>query len=189
MDVSAWLPVIGYTGIYEVSDTGMVRSIDRTIQLSNGRLRKIKGKLISPKHNEDGYLFVSLSKDGIVKTKYTHRLVAQAFIPNPGILPEVNHLSGNKTDNTVENLQWCTHQQNVVHAYVTGLSNNIGASHRCAVGVIDNTLEKEYGTVKEWCDARGINYSTGRNILNGSNKSRTIDLTGVVRIPKSLDNV
>lgn len=182
-----WRPIIGYDGFYEVSDTGMVRSVDRYINLSDRRKRRIKGKVLKHKRNADNYLFVSLSKDGVARTCYVHRLVATAFIPNPGDLPEVNHRSGQKEDNSIGNLAWVTHKQNVQHAYDNRLTSNMGASHSFAVGVIDNELGMTFDTIREWCNARGIKYSTGRNLMNGSNKSKTIDLSGVVKITKTND--
>lgn len=178
-----WKPIKGYKGFYEVSNTGQVRSLDRSIKVSAGK-RKVKGKMMAIKTKQDGYQYVTLSRNGKHAHCYVHRLVAGAFLPNVGNLPEVNHLSGNKADNTVGNLQWCTHQQNVQHAYANGLTANIGGSHYFAMGVIDNTLGREFGTVKEWCEARGINYSTGRNLLNGHNTSNRIDLSGIVKTTK-----
>ena len=182
MSGQEWKPVQGYQGLYEVSDHGVVRSLDRAVSLPNGKTKKITGKIIAPKRHSQGYRFVSLSQGGATKNKYIHRLVATAFIANPLGLAEVNHISGNKADNCVENLQWVTHKENVQHAYANGLSSNVGGNHYLAAGVIDNVLGKRFATVKEWAAARGIPYSTGRNLLNGSNKSKTIDLTGVVKI-------
>lgn len=175
-----WKPVQEYNGFYEVSNHGLVRGVDRAIPMPGGRIRNVKEKLLKPKRSADGYLFVSLSKYGVTNTRYIHRLVAVAFIPNPHGLPEVNHKDGNKMNNVPDNLEWCTHQQNVMHAYENGLSSNIGGNHGFAAGVIDNTLGRSFETVKEWCAARGINYSTGRNILNGQ-KSKRISLQGVFK--------
>ena len=185
MQEQVWKPVFQYEGYYEVSDHGNVRGVDRAIQLPDEKIRKVKGRLIAPKRNADGYLFVSLSRNGVTNTRYIHRMVAVAFIPNPWQLPEANHLDGDKTNNVPANLQWVTHQDNVIHAYAYGLNRNMGGSHKMAVGVIDNILGREFETVKDWCAARGINYNTGRNLLNGLNKSKTIDLTGVVKISKT----
>jgi hypothetical protein len=181
LDNELWQPGQGYEGYYEVNTCGVIRGIDRLANLPDGRKRRIKGRILATKRNNDNYLFVSLSKDGITKTKYIHRAVAEAFIPNPWGLPEVNHLDGNKENNAIANLQWCTHQQNVQHAYDTGLSSNKGGTHPFAVRIIDNVLNMVFATEKEWCVARGINYSTGRNILKGQ-KSRTISLKDIVKI-------
>lgn len=188
MRKETWEPVKHYKGYYEVSDLGRVRSLDRVV-LSNERTKRILGKVLKPKQHPDKYLFVSLSKGGTTKTAYIHRLVANAFIPNPRGLAEVNHKSGDKRDNAIANLEWVSHQQNVQHAYLNSLTSNMGGKHSFAVGVIDNQLGREFGTLKEWCDARSINYSTGRNLLNGTKEKHSeysrIDLTRVVKVIKN----
>ena len=183
-----WIPILGYEGYYSVSHDGTVRSLDRVLTLPNGNTRQVKGKVLSNKINNDGYCFVTLSKDGVSRTKYIHILVAQAFIPNPDGLPEVNHLDGDKTHNTPDNLEWCTHQQNVQHCFDTGLCKNKGGNHYFAVGVIDNSIGQEFATIKEWCAYRGFNYNTGRNVLSGGNKSKVIDLSKIVLQKKDNSN-
>ena len=95
-----WRAVPGYEGLYEVSNTGMVRSLRHN-------------KIMSPNTNRYGYKYINLCKDGIIKTKTIHRLVAQVFIPNPDNLPEVNHKDEDKTNNSVDNLEWCVHIYNM----------------------------------------------------------------------------
>ncbi len=143
---------------------------------------------LRPRDNGSGYLFVRLCKDGIRMRQYVHRLVAVTFIENVEGKCCVNHKDGNPQNNAVENLEWVTHRENMLHAYDTSLCGQQGGRHTFAVGVIDNTLGMQFGTIKDWCQARGINYSTGRNLLRGSNKSRTIDLSGVMLTNKNNDN-
>ncbi len=181
-------PVLGYEGYYSVSSTGIVFSLDRIICLPNGNKRQVKGRALSCKNSSDGYSFVSLSKDGESRTKYIHILVAQAFIPNPDGLPEINHKSGIKSDNTVDNLEWCTRQQNVRHCFDTGLCKNKGGNHYFAVAVTDNTLGQSFETILDWAVAREIPYSTARNILSGNNKTRVIDLSAIVLTKKARNN-
>lgn len=187
-NVINWKPVKDYYGFYEISDCGTVRGIKRTITLQGGHTRVVAGRILKPKINNYGYYFVTLSIGGVVRTKYLHRLVAEAFLENPDNLPEVNHLDGNKATNNVSNLAWCTHQQNVQHCFDTGLCRHKGAGHCFSVGVIDNYLGLQFDTIKDWCAARGINYNTGRNILNGSNTSKTIDVTNIFLQKKSKTN-
>ena len=107
-----------------------------------------------------------------------HRLVASAFISNPNNLPQVNHISGNKLNNTPENLEWVDGSANTIHAYKNNLNKHQGEGHTFAVGIIDNISGEVFHTIKEFCNHYGINYNTGRNALNGQgNLSNLIDLT------------
>ena len=74
----------------------------------------------------NGYSSVDLCKDGTIKKYLIHRLVAEAFIPNPEKKPQVNHINGIKTDNRLDNLEWCTHSENMLHSYKQGLSSTKG---------------------------------------------------------------
>lgn len=182
MDFIQWKPINGFNGSYDVNNKGYVRSNKRTITLPNHTTRLIRARLLKVRQNNDGYSEVRLSKDGKTYTRFIHRLVAEAFVPNPDNLPEVNHISGDKTDNTPANLEWTTHSLNVQHSYNTGLNTNQKGNHAFAVGVIDNQIGKQFSNIKEWCAARGINYSTGRNILSGCNKSKKIDRTLIIKL-------
>ena len=101
MKKEIWKPVVGYEGLYEVSNLGRVKSV------KFGRERVLK-----PIKHPNGYLCVNLCKDGKRKNCLVHRLVAQAFIPNPLNLPEINHINEQKTENRASNLQWCDRQYN-----------------------------------------------------------------------------
>ncbi len=111
-----WKRVEGYEGYYEVSNEGRVRSIYRIIERKNGIPQTIKDKLLSMHENDHGYYCLNLSREGSGTIKKIHRLVAETFIPNPGKLPEVNHIDEVKTNNFLDNLEWCTSQHNVEHS-------------------------------------------------------------------------
>jgi hypothetical protein len=96
-----WQPVRGYEGRYEVSDTGQVKG-------PRGPRK--------PSFHSKGYVQVNLHNDGTRKWFYVHRLVATHFIPNPNHCAQVNHKDGNKTNNVVSNLEWCTASENAIHA-------------------------------------------------------------------------
>ena len=106
-----WRAVVGYEGFYEVSENGEVRSVSRIVSIGS-TTRKIEGKTLSMSKDQDGYLTVSLSKKNKVVTKRVHRLVAEAFIPNPDNLPIINHKDEIKDNNNYKNLEWCTIKYN-----------------------------------------------------------------------------
>lgn len=107
---------------YEVSNLGRVKSLGRYIPVKAGALRFKKETILKPRNNGKGYLSVQLSiGDGKFKDKYIHRLVGEAFLPNPEDLPEINHIKGIKSLNSVSDLEWCTRLQNIQHSVITGL--------------------------------------------------------------------
>ncbi len=108
--------LIGYENSYKISDKGRIFTKRR---LDGNRI--IYGKELHPQVTEDGYLKVSLTKDSVSKKFYVHRLVALHFIENPSNLPQVNHIDGNKFNNDVSNLEWCTKEQNQEHAVINSL--------------------------------------------------------------------
>lgn len=104
-----WKPIPGYEGLYDASDIGNVK---------NART----GKMLKLQNSGNGYFKVKFSCGGKVSTHWVHRLVAEAFLPNEGGLPVVDHKDGNKRNNAVDNLEWCSHKENSVRAYEKGFT-------------------------------------------------------------------
>ena len=125
--MSSWKAVKGFESIYQVSTHGEVKSLKRRITYQNGTKRDISEKILKPKDNGQGYKFVSLSYKNIRYNCYIHRLVAETFIHNENKLPFVNHIDGVPENNTVENLEWVTHSQNIQHAYSIGLIRKVSS--------------------------------------------------------------
>lgn len=104
MQTEIWKPVKGYEGLYEISNFGRVKS------LGNDKSRK--EKILKPIKDKGGYLYVGLCRDGKGKWFKVHRLVAEAFLPNPEGFEQVNHKDENKSNNCSSNIEWCSHKYN-----------------------------------------------------------------------------
>lgn len=114
--VEVWKDIAGYEGLYQVSNTGKVRSIDRYVMHKRLGKKFCGGRLIAPHTSNNGYATVNLCKENKYKSHSVHRLVAIAFIPTDNVeLVEVNHIDENKQNNDVENLEWVTKSQNNHH--------------------------------------------------------------------------
>lgn len=109
-------PIKDYEGLYEVSDKGRVKSVERTCIRKNGWPLTTKEKFLKQGYSPDGYKLVGLSKNGKISTKKVHRLVALAFLDNSDKI-EVNHKDGNPENNNVSNLEWVSRSENLFHSY------------------------------------------------------------------------
>ena len=118
-----WKDVVGYEGYYKVSSSGRIYSVPRKVKIADRIFRNVGGKYLRSTYS-DGYLVVGLSRNSKAKTCYVHRLVATAFVANIKNKAQINHINGIKTDNSKENLEWCTLQENITHAIKTGLYEN-----------------------------------------------------------------
>lgn len=176
-----WRPIVGWEGLYEVSNCGRVRSLDRWVRCKLNSRQFREGKIRVPIIDKDGYEKVTMSGGGKFKIMPIHRLVAIAFIPNPENLPEINHKDLDKRNNRDENLEWYDNKRNIHHAISKGRRHAV-TNPRCArkltieqvqairklrfEGLSYRKIGKEFGihntTVwaivndETWCDPRTI---------------------------------
>ncbi len=121
MQQEIWKNIKGYEKYYQISSTGKIKSLER--KDARGYLRKEKiRKLI--KGSTNGYVTIKLMVNKTYKHYLFHRLLAEAFIPNPENKPEVNHKDGNKFNNNISNLEWVNRTENINHAFKNGLMND-----------------------------------------------------------------
>ena len=163
-----WRDVVGYEGLYKVSNKGNVRSVARKDSIG----RKCGGRMLKPLSHKVGYLQVQLHKNGKMKNKYIHRLVAEAFIPNLNNLPEVNHIDEIKDNNELSNLEWCTRQYNNNHGTrIERVSKKVRAI---------NVKTSEVHTFSSTREAGRKGYSSGvvSKACRGVYKARTGKLVG-----------
>ena len=130
-----WKDILGYEGLYQVSNFGRVKSLKRKWV--------IKDKILKPTKNRNGYIMIILCKKSMRKNILLHRLVAEAFLPNPHNLPQVNHKDEQKNNNVVTNLEWCDAKYN--NCYGTKLNRY---SLKRSKPVLQYTLDGEF--VREW---------------------------------------
>lgn len=155
-------------GIFLVSSKGSVRRLKYQHVDKKGRVHKFKETSIKA-HNRKGYLYVTMCYKGTSCQALVHRLVAEAFIPNPENKPEVNHIDGNKHNNCVDNLEWISHIENMYHAQTTGLlKHHKGSGHFRSRAVI----ALDYETGEELAIFRSANlasiFCTGKTTSGGS---------------------
>ena len=152
-----WKDIKGYEGLYQVSSEGRVRSLDRIVVYKDGRKSFFKGKILKNVLDDKLYFVVSLynGKRNVLKV---HRLVAQAFIPNPNNYPQINHIDENPKNNRVENLEWCNQYYN--NTYGTRLNRVAKTKSKSIFQINSNSqIIKEYPSITYI--ARTFGYSMG----------------------------
>lgn len=193
-----WKDISEYEGLYQISNLGNVKS-----QHSNRMNRQKPGKLLKIALMKNGYMSLELRMGDTNKRHLIHRLIAESFISNPDNKPVVNHINGIKTDNRIENLEWCTQSENIRHAIDTGLRGTsfgppkgtkpwntdklLSEEHKAKLSkaklgkpslkkrkVIDTSTGIIYNGIQEAADAFGVKYS---NMCGKLYKKNKINLT------------
>ena len=124
VEIEIWKPIPGYEGLYEVSNLGKVKSLPRNRFIKNTTYTYLSSeKILKLDIGKSNYYRTCLSENKKNKRFLVHRLVAMSFISNPENKPMVNHINSIRTDNRVENLEWCTHSENMIHGFNKGFCN------------------------------------------------------------------
>ena len=151
-----WKDIKDYEGLYQVSNLGRVKRITT-------------GRVLKPLKHANGYLMVKLSKNSIVYTKTVHRLVAEAFIPNPEHKPEINHIDENKTNNNVSNLEWMTRKENINHGTRTERMSKTQSIPIIATNIKTGESKEFYGA-RECARQLGLTHGNIASVLKGRYK-------------------
>jgi hypothetical protein len=171
-----WKDIKGYEGYYQVSNAGRVKSLPRRLERRGRWHMNIRERILKPAINRKGYERIRLCVQMQERDFSVHRLVAEAFLPNPESKPEVNHINCNKADNRVDNLEWATTKENVTHAIANNLRRGL-KGERSAKAMLTNAqaaeLRAKYGsrkmTIRELSNETNISYTVVQKIV--TNKS------------------
>lgn len=176
-DIEEWRDCVEFPDRYQVSNIGNVRS--KSYLKTGANIHGTFSFLTTPKPialatNPDGYIQVRLAVDGLKYSRTVHRMVAQAFISNPDSLPCVNHKNCNRSDNRVENLEWCTNQYNIQYGYDTGNNSNAGEKHPSSILNVEKVLEIKSLEIlgfscSDIASQIGLKYHTVYKVLKRSN--------------------
>lgn len=145
-----WRPIKGYEGIYEVSNLSRVKSLAR-----KGNNRTLKDRIMRQYVGKTGYKQIRLCKNNETKLCRVHILIARAFVENPCNYPIINHIDGNKCNNNISNLEWCSFSHNARHAYDTGLKKMKEVAQKNE----DGSLVKVWKCISRASIETGINQS------------------------------
>lgn len=152
--IEVWKNIAGYEGLYMVSNLGRVKSLE----FRNGACVKSRERIMTPTDNGNGYKIVGLRRGNHKANHYVHRLVAEAFIPNPKAMNVVNHIDFDKGNNKADNLEWCSQTDNVMHSLV----HMVGIRKPRRTNTGENYITKRRGRYRVIIDKK--EYPTSKTI-------------------------
>lgn len=187
--IERWIDIQGYEGLYQISSHGNVRSLDRSKKANHNNYYIAKGKLLKHSFNHKNYPEVALyNKEGKRRNHRIHKLVATNFLVKGSNQTQINHKDGIKSNNNIDNLEWCTGEENIYHAYETGLYKHGQESHlsllteKEVLEIIE--LRKQGLLQKEISQKFNVSVGAIANILSGKSWNRLTRLTERVKIAK-----
>lgn len=173
-----WRDVKGFEGLYQVSNLGRIKSLDkftlcgRDFKTNAPSIKKRKAKISAQWIDKYGYLKCTLQNNGVIKYTTVHRVVAIAFIDNPLSKPTINHKDGNKLNNTVENLEWATNKEQTDHAIAIGIhtqegkyNNGCKLTEEQVLEIKRRALNLKFGDKAKWAKEFNVNPLTIGNIV------------------------
>lgn len=165
-----------YGIIYQVSNIGRVRNLTRIYYDNRNRKRVFNGKILKPLKLNNGYLTVWLIIDGKRKKATIHRLVAKTFLNNPNCFPIVNHIDGNKENNNISNIEWCTYKHNSDHAIKTGLRSKFNIDKHTLEALYKTKTAQEIGGIYGYTGSYINKILKGYNIKRRESGARKVDI-------------
>lgn len=143
-----WKDIVGYEGLYQVSNLGRVKSFDKVVKNAKGTYIK-KERYLKPQKISNGYFIVGLYKNKKHKNIYIHKIVAEAFLDNSNCYEEINHIDGNKENNVFSNLEYCSRNYNQKHSYIKGLTSRYKTRHKIEQYDLKGKFIREWNSISE----------------------------------------
>ena len=156
-----WKDIEGYEGLYQVSNFGMVKSLERIDSIG----RKKSSRILKLHYNSQRYLNITLFNSEGRKYFLVHRLVAQAFIPNPGNLPQINHIDEDRVNNRVDNLEWCSSKYNLNYGNRRKKANE--SSKKPIISISPEGVIRREGSATDFSKRTGIDVRNINAVLKG----------------------
>jgi hypothetical protein len=172
--IESWKDIAGFDGLYQISNLGRVKSLEKTYYAGNYMSKRVQKEIILKPYSTSRYLCINLSNKGFNKNYKIHRLVALHFIPIIEGKNEVNHIDGNRLNNDVSNLEWSNRSENQLHAYKVGLQKTKKGSELVYSRPVLNTENGVfYDTISEAAISCNLSIATLSRYLNGKRNNKT----------------